>query len=109
MDLVAKYADSSFALLLPGAGLTDLLRIADRIRQAIAGCELAAPAGQLTFTVSVAAATPMKSDETQVLLWRAEEALDAAQKAGGNCCYFHNGQRPEASAAALQQAGAPVA
>ncbi len=109
MDVVAKYADTSFALLLPGASVTDLLHIADRIRQTVAGSELAGPAGPFTFTVSVAAATPMKSDETQVFLWRAEEALDAAQKAGGNCCYFHNGQRPETSAAALQQAGAPVA
>ena len=109
MDVVAKYADTSFALLLPGASVTDLLHIADRIRQTVAGSELAGPAGPFTFTVSVAAATPMKSDETQVFLWRAEEALDTAQKAGGNCCYFHNGQRPETSAAALQQAGAPVA
>jgi diguanylate cyclase len=109
MDTAAQYGERSFALLLPGAGLTDLLAIAGRIRDGMAGCELAVSAGQFAFTVSVGGALSMKSDETQVLLWRAEEALDAAENAGGNCCYFHNGQRAEGSAAAAEQAAAPVA
>ncbi len=109
MDTAAQYDERSFALLLPGAALTDLLGIAERIREAMARCELAVSASQFTFTVSVAGALSMTSDETQVLLWRAEEALDAAQRAGGNCCYFHNGRQPESSAAAKQRAAAPVA
>ena len=109
MDTAAQYDERSFALLLPGAALTDLLGIAERIREAMARCELAVSATQFTFTVSVAAALSVTSDETQILLWRAEEALDAAQRAGGNCCYFHNGQQPESIAAAKQRAAAPVA
>ncbi len=112
MDLVAEYDATTFAFLLPGAGLPDLLRIADRIRQSVARCELAVPAGQFNFTVSIGGAVTMKNDETPTLLWRAEEALDAAVKAGGNSCFFHSGQRPErgpAEAPQAAQAPLPVA
>ena len=93
MDMVAQYDESTFSLLLPGARQTTCCAVAERIRQAIARCELPAPTGVTKFTVSVSGVVTIRSDETQMLLWRAEEALDAATKAGGNCCCFYNGQR----------------
>jgi hypothetical protein len=63
----------------------------------------------VNFTVSVAGVVTIKSDETQMLLWRAEETLEAAVRAGGNCCHFHDGQRSETGAAVLQRLhGQPV-
>ncbi len=108
MDMVAEYDENTFALLLPGAVLANVLSVAERVRQAIARCELPVAGGRLNFTVSVAGVVTIKSDETQMLLWRAEEALDSALKAGGNCCYFHNGQASETSAAALQRTHNPA-
>jgi hypothetical protein len=58
----------------------------------------------IKFTVSVSGVVTIRSDETQMLLWRAEEALDAATKAGGNCCCFYNAQRAEIAGAAVQHA-----
>ena len=103
MDMAAAYDETTFALLLPGAGPAEVLQVAERIRQAIARCELPTPTGRLNFSVSVAGVVTVKSDETQMVLWRAEEALEAAAKAGGNCCYFHNGQWSETIAAAIQR------
>jgi diguanylate cyclase len=108
MDMVAQYDETTFAMLLPGAGMASVIRVAERVRQAIARCELPIPTGRLSFTVSVAGVVTITRDETQMLLWRVEEALDSATKAGGNCCYFHNGQSPESSAVALQRMGTEV-
>ena len=109
MDMVAQYDETTFAMLLPGAGMASVIRVAERVRQAIARCELPIPTGRLSCTVSVAGVVTITRDETQMLLWRVEEALDSATKAGGNCCYFHNGQSPESSAVALQRMGTEVA
>jgi GGDEF domain-containing protein len=82
----------------------ELFGVAERLRQAIARCALPVPGGPLRFTVSVAGAVIISSDETQTLLWRTEEALDAATNAGGNCSFFHNGQWSETAADALERA-----
>ena len=109
MDMVAEYDETTFALLLPGADMGSVVRICERVREAIARCELPAPTGRVTFTVSVSGVVTQKSDETQMLLWRVEEALDSAIKAGGNSCFFHNGQTCETLAATLRALSESVA
>ena len=68
MDMVAEYDETTFALLLPGADLGNVVHICERVREAIARCELSAPTGRISFTVSVSGVVTQKSDETQMLL-----------------------------------------
>ena len=103
MDSAGDYDDATFAMLLPGASLANVIGVAERLRQAIARCALPAPGGVLKFTVSVGGAATIQSDEAQTLLWRVEESLEAAAKGGGNCSYFHNGQWAETAAALMDR------
>jgi diguanylate cyclase len=106
MDMAAEYEQGTFAMLLPGASLGAVTGIAERLRQAIARCALPLHNGPLQFTVSIAGSVTIKNDETQTLLWRTEEALDVAAKAGGNASYFHNGQWAETVEAAMERSHA---
>lgn len=107
MDLVAQYEDTTYALLLPGAGLGNAIGVAERLRRAIG--RYALPLGQdpqggtyrVQFTVSVGGAEASGGDDTPRLLSRAQEALDSAIQSGGDTSYFHNGQWSETADAAL--------
>lgn len=103
MDLVAQHGVATFAVLLPGIKLGDLAGVAERLREAISHCSLPLENGQLQFTVSVSGAAATGNEDALKLLHRAVEALDAALKSGGNCCYFHNGQWSETASAALEK------
>jgi diguanylate cyclase len=103
MDIVAAIDDRLFAILLPGAGLINAINISERLRQAIATCTLPGDHGQIQFTVSIGGAEAERRDDTAQLLRRAEEALLASTKSGGNCSYFHNGQWSETAAVARER------
>jgi len=105
MDMLAYYDTATFAALLPEAQLTNTIRVAERLREAIASCVLPVGGKKLKFTVSVSAAVATGSDDTLGLLRRAKEALRAALQSGGNCSYFHNGQWSEIADAAPQEIG----
>jgi len=102
MDLLCRYDTASYGILLPNVQISDLVGIAERLREAIARCPLPLPDGQLRFTVSIAGTTAMEGDDATALLNHSVEALDAALKSGGNNSYFHDG-RQTASAKALAQ------
>jgi diguanylate cyclase len=106
MDMAAEYDEATFAMLLPGADLSVVVGVAERLRKAIANCALPSPTGPLRFSVSVAGATSTSGDEIQTLLARAEETLAIALKSGGNTSYFHTGQWSETVAATLERARA---
>jgi diguanylate cyclase len=102
-ELLGQYDDATFAVLLPGANLAATVGMAERLREAITRCRLHSDHGQLQFTVSVSAAAATEGDDTSKLLERAEEALDAALKSGGDCSYFHNGHWSEIAQTTLQE------
>lgn len=103
MDLVAQYDEATFAVLLPGAELVNTVRVAERLREAVARCPLPIDAGRFRFTVSLSTAQATQNDNVSRLLVRSQEALDAAFKSGGNCTYFHNGQWCELANALLER------
>jgi diguanylate cyclase len=103
VDLVAEYDLATFAVQLPGAELVGAIAVAERLREAVARCVLAAERGALRFTISLGGAEAMEGDTSQRLLRRAGEALDAAIRAGGNCGFFHNGNWSETVEAARQR------
>jgi diguanylate cyclase len=104
MDLVAQYQDDTFAALLPHCELSNVVEIAERLRQALARCRFPVAGEAFRFTVSIAGASAIEDDDTERLLARTEEALGAAVAAGGNCTFFHNGKTSEAAAVAADLA-----
>ncbi len=95
MDHVARYDDDTFALLLPGARLDDAVKVAERLRNAIARCKLPVPGAQFQFTISLGVAESRQGDSSQKLLERTQEALDTAVKEGCNRSFLHNGEHSE--------------
>ena len=93
MDSVGHYAPGGFALLLPTAGLGDALRVAERLREGFSQCTASAQGAQSELTLNVGVVQVMDKDDSISLLKRAEAALDAAHRRGGNRAYYHDGER----------------
>jgi diguanylate cyclase len=103
MDLGSEYGAATYAMLLPGASSTELIRVAERLRQAVSRCVLPIGGHSVQFTVSLAAAVAIQTDSTEQMLARVEEALAQATAAGGNCTFFHTGQKSEPASETLQR------
>jgi len=95
MDFPVQYDASTFAVLLPRTSLADTVMVAERLREAISRCSLPDGGGQIDFTVSLSAAVACAEEDEAALMQRAEQALQAAVKSGGDCCYLHTGQWSE--------------
>ncbi len=93
MDVVGQYAPGCFALLLPTAGLADAIRVAERLREGFAEYSLSVQGEQPRLTLSVGVVQVAEKDDSISLLTRAEAALDAADRRGGNRAYYHDGER----------------
>ncbi|MGO9108826.1 MAG: diguanylate cyclase [Thermoguttaceae bacterium] len=103
MDFGSQYGEATFGMLLPGASTRELIRVAERLRQAVARCILPIEGQSVQFTVSLAGAVAIQSDSTETMLVRVEAALEEATAAGGNCTFFHNGRQVESAPAALER------
>ncbi|MFN2495281.1 MAG: diguanylate cyclase [Pseudonocardiaceae bacterium] len=88
-DLVGRFGGEEFVMLLPGVGIGQIEKIADRIRQRIS--RLSVPVGRPNdqpvvvggLSVSIGAAVwPEAGDEIDRLLLAADDALLAAKEAG---------------------------
>jgi diguanylate cyclase len=85
MDHLARFEETSFALLLPDATLDDAREIAERTRKEVERSALAINSQQVTFTVSLGLTEVGNGDSLEELLRRAEGALASARKQQGNC------------------------
>jgi diguanylate cyclase len=103
MDLGSQYGEAAFAMLLPGASTMELVRVAERLRQAVARCVLPIEGQAVQFTVSLAGAVAIQSDTTEAMFARVEAALERATAAGGNCTFFHNGRQAEPALATIER------
>jgi diguanylate cyclase len=92
MDHVSRYGEDTFGLLLPGANLASAEAIAERLRQAIALCQI--PYGQHTLQITVCAgvADARHGDDGERLMQRAEEALAGAREGAINRTFAHVGR-----------------
>jgi len=93
MDVVAWYSPRCIAVFLPSARLTNAIRITERVREAIAQRRVPVGSEWLRFTASVGVVEVIDSDDSVVLLHRAESALTAAKSRGGNCACYHDGRQ----------------
>src|SRR6185369_10162041 len=87
-DVAARYGGEEFAVLLVGAGESEAMQIAERLRAGIA--RLAIPYGDgstrtLTASCGVAATTPTARDVPDTLIDQADQALYVAKAAGRDC------------------------
>jgi diguanylate cyclase (GGDEF)-like protein len=91
-DQVFRYGGEEFCLLLRGQGSRHLRRVAERVRDGIAGLDVPWADVTLQVTVSVGGAclAPDEHDDDQSILLRADEALYRAKDRGRNrfefCC-----------------------
>jgi two-component system cell cycle response regulator len=85
-DLLARVGGEEFAALLPGAGLAEVLDVAERLRLRVAEAPVVVRGGDaLPVTVSIGCAVLVGADgEAIALLARADEKLYAAKAAGRN-------------------------
>lgn len=79
-DVVARYGGDEFALILPRAGATAALSVAERMRRTIG----AAPRGGRPVTVSIGASTSGGEADGAPLIAQAERALFRAKARGRN-------------------------
>jgi diguanylate cyclase len=93
MDVLGHYAPGCFALMLPTAGLPNAIRVAERMRTGFTQSMRPADAVQMKLTFSVGIVQVMEKDDSISVLRRAEAALDAADRRGGNRAYYHDGDR----------------
>lgn len=95
MDLMARYTANRFAFMLPGTEGKQLIIVAERLHQAVAGCGISNEDEAIEITLSLGLTQVTEGDDLVRLLRRAEEALCCVKEAGGNGSYYHNGQWPE--------------
>lgn len=87
-DMVARFGNEEFALLLPDTDLQGSVRVAETIRQAIA--DLVLPHEQsriaeiITVSLGVAAVPPARDGESRSLVQAADRNLYRAKEAGRN-------------------------
>jgi len=84
MDHISQLDENSFALLLPGLGVTEACATSERIRAAIERYKAPFCGEELSFTVSLGSAEITEGEEGEQLMGRAQSSLDAAREAGGN-------------------------
>ncbi len=86
-DKIGRYGGEEFLVILPGCGLKDAERQAERIRHAVADSPFDIPNTSIDITLSlgVACTNQMEDPNQELLVQMADTALYAAKAAGRNC------------------------
>jgi diguanylate cyclase len=84
MDNVGRFGDHHFALLLPGARISDTNAIAERLRTAVSNADLPVNGSSLKYTVSLGGAEVFGVKDRAEFVERAQNSLKSARDAGGN-------------------------
>jgi diguanylate cyclase len=92
MDLVARYEEDCFSILLPGTRLQDAVGVAERLRIAIARCVLKSDGQELAFTTSIGVGEALTGDDLETLTEKASLGVRLSSEAGGNCTHAHDGR-----------------
>lgn len=91
-DMVARYAGDTYAFVLPQTTMHDALPVAERLRAAIEQTEFGHGNYPLRITASVGIAQFQPEETREDLTRRVDQSQKAADQAGGNLCYWHDGK-----------------
>ena len=86
-DVAARYGGEEFAVILPRTSTDNAAQVAERIRRAVQDLHrphVASPRGELTVSVGVAAAWPVRHGDVQAVVHAADEALYMSKDEGRN-------------------------
>lgn len=87
-DMVARYGGEEFAAILPETDLEGALRVAEKMRDTVARLNMRHDASKvsdkITLSIGVASMNPRGSDNPDILLAAADDALYRAKHAGRN-------------------------
>jgi diguanylate cyclase (GGDEF)-like protein len=83
-DIVARYGGEEFCVLVPEIPEPEAEGVAERVRAAIAETRLPEGAGVAHVTVSVGVAHLLPEDDAETLFARADHAMYAGKRQGGN-------------------------
>jgi diguanylate cyclase (GGDEF)-like protein len=86
MDILGRYGGEEFAALLPDTDFQLALKVAERLRAAVAATPILTQAGPIAITISIGVARWADDlADLAALLDRADHALYQAKAAGRNC------------------------
>jgi diguanylate cyclase (GGDEF)-like protein len=88
MDLIARYSDQTFGLVLPDCGLKNAIRLGERLRKEICGSPVLVNGQSVNCTVSLGIVEVAEGDEMATLVERARARLLQAAGNGGNRSVF---------------------
>jgi len=102
-DPIARFAEATFIMMLPGVGTKMGITLVARLRRAIGQCVVPLSGQHVRFAVSIGVAEAERGEPVESLIGRTENALEAAIQPGGNRTYVHNGQWAETAEVALEK------
>lgn len=83
-DKVGRYAGEEFMVVLPHTPLPQARKIAERVRASVAGAKLSANGKRAALTVSIGVTQYAKGADLELLLSRANAAVEEAKREKGN-------------------------
>jgi diguanylate cyclase (GGDEF)-like protein len=86
IDTFGRLGGEEFAAVLPGAGVTTAMQVAERLRSFVEGNAVATRAGTIRVTISIGITLASGVDDNpDALLRRADSAMYQAKNEGRNC------------------------
>ena len=106
LDIPCRYGGEEIFIILPSSDLTETLRVAERVRQAIAQSPVTTDTGNITVTASLGVAIydGARMQSATDFMKQADSYLYEAKQAGRNCC-CHPPQ-PESHAVSIDEKAA---
>lgn len=109
-DFACRYGGEEFAVIMPGAAVSDARAAGERLRKAVEATFVAYDGQSLNVTVSFGVAQCRRGERTDQLFRRADDCVYQAKQSGRNRGYWHTGdERQPIAPPAATLAAVPAA